>query len=52
MADYIGQTKTTYNVAQEVAKKAQAGAVAVEPVAEQVETAPEVQVAHKGKRKG
>jgi len=52
MADYIGQTRTAYNVAQEAAKKAQAATVAAEPVAEQVETAPEVQVAHKGKRKG
>jgi hypothetical protein len=52
MADYKAQTRTSYTVAQEAAKKAQDAAVAAEPVAGQVETAPEVQAAHKGRRKG
>jgi hypothetical protein len=52
MADYKAQTRTSYTVAQEAAKKAQAAAVAADRVTEQVETTPEVQAAHKGKRKG
>ena len=51
MADYKGQTKTTYTNAQEAAQKAQAESVAVFPVVEQVNVLEETKPATKGKRK-